>query len=1105
MQLERDALQRISLPGINTEAKQYGERVSMCDLRWGVNTSDMSEEDGSRKVLDYCLDAIDRCEPVMIILLGERYGWIPDEEMIHSVSDRKRMQLDDYEISVTALEIEYGAFFRKAKTLVYFREAEDGFSADGVEEDELHRKKLAALKEKIRRIAGGNVKTYKVGCKNGAVTGIDEFAETVRADVTRLFSEDWKRYENETENGRERLIHRGLFSEDAEAFCVGHGVLKEIKSKIKRKGKIVNIDSESGGGKSTMMGKLMLELEDEGYDVLPVRVGATAQSSTYNGVLLYINAYFREVLGYTSEYDDSADDDTEAFYNMELKDVSLSSIYRTFWNKRDMTGQMEALMDYAEQYDACGRRLAILVDGMNLFHIDRGEDSAVFIPNNITKLKNVTVVLSSNDPMKRIGVTNVTLDGFSYDENKKMIERKLSQTHRELDRKVMAALLKKCEGKTPIYMNFLLKKLFMMDVRDFSVMRDMESVSARQRLLIETASNDVSTIGREVLAEAAGRISYELLNYAMNCISISREGLTEGELSALWGEERFNKADFYAFIAYMGDSFVLRQNGRYDFANVMIKEGVRLQISDKRAYAEAIVSALTEEFIKEQLSSSRPEYSIIQEIAHITLKYCSIDTLMRVVLRFREISESFFGDREHTDGAKFCLQVLCLSLDDSPEELLRMMTPLAERLRNAEGEELYSAIDFFDCFALDASEVLSAPEICETYLELLERAPSSPEINMRAASVAENAYMTARFDEDDAERAEKYFIKTLELYISGIGDVTVGGENDIIYAISHLINEYSSRDKFSDAVNKRVDEILLQCAEAAQTVATLPEGLISDEERAVWSAKYLFCLYARLKYTFEIRDHEEILTEAQLIAAVLAVSSDEIKESFFEFSSTNEADIYGTVADAAKRAARITHSSEHIESGVLFLKEEREVRLALADENGEGYNECKYLESLISLYELSDEGYEKEITECLTELLSLTGGGLYAHGRRFNAADKLYKRLGERKYAERAIEIMHEMYALYCEDCEKYRYEDVLDDFLFLMSDSPETAEDTLDDSIYMAEGLIDDISRSLEICRRLVTLGADGDKLGADALSEFFLEQLEYLKENYPDKASEY
>ena len=42
----------------------------------------METNEGSKKVLEVCLDEIDRCQPPMVVLLGYRYGWIPDEKLI---------------------------------------------------------------------------------------------------------------------------------------------------------------------------------------------------------------------------------------------------------------------------------------------------------------------------------------------------------------------------------------------------------------------------------------------------------------------------------------------------------------------------------------------------------------------------------------------------------------------------------------------------------------------------------------------------------------------------------------------------------------------------------------------------------------------------------------------------------------------------------------------------------------------------------------------------------------------------------------------------------------------------------------------------------------
>ena len=110
MHEERDIIHERVMPALNEYAARYGESVSFCDLRWGVNTQDLESEEGSRKVLSVCLDEIDRCRPYMLVILGERYGWIPEPEtMLAAEEGREGLDPDDLEKSVTALEIEYGA------------------------------------------------------------------------------------------------------------------------------------------------------------------------------------------------------------------------------------------------------------------------------------------------------------------------------------------------------------------------------------------------------------------------------------------------------------------------------------------------------------------------------------------------------------------------------------------------------------------------------------------------------------------------------------------------------------------------------------------------------------------------------------------------------------------------------------------------------------------------------------------------------------------------------------------------------------------------------------------------------------------------------------
>ena len=51
MQYERDMLHTHVIPLLDDRLSKYGESSRFGDLRWGVNTTELSEEESSKKVL----------------------------------------------------------------------------------------------------------------------------------------------------------------------------------------------------------------------------------------------------------------------------------------------------------------------------------------------------------------------------------------------------------------------------------------------------------------------------------------------------------------------------------------------------------------------------------------------------------------------------------------------------------------------------------------------------------------------------------------------------------------------------------------------------------------------------------------------------------------------------------------------------------------------------------------------------------------------------------------------------------------------------------------------------------------------------------------------
>jgi len=113
MQAERDYLKNFIFPKVEEELRKQKIRLETVDLRWGVDTSTVMENERETTILKVCLEEIKRCKPFFIGLLGDRYGWVPSEERMKAATMGENLLLPDKGKSVTALEIEFGVLSSK--------------------------------------------------------------------------------------------------------------------------------------------------------------------------------------------------------------------------------------------------------------------------------------------------------------------------------------------------------------------------------------------------------------------------------------------------------------------------------------------------------------------------------------------------------------------------------------------------------------------------------------------------------------------------------------------------------------------------------------------------------------------------------------------------------------------------------------------------------------------------------------------------------------------------------------------------------------------------------------------------------------------------------
>ena len=128
MHAEREELIKRVFPQLRKLCEGRGVTWGEVDLRWGVT----DEQKAEGKVLPICLAEIDNFQPYFIGLLGERYGWVPDE-IDPALIEREPWLAEHRHRSVTELEILHGVLNKPEMAdhaFFYFRRERRALRAD---------------------------------------------------------------------------------------------------------------------------------------------------------------------------------------------------------------------------------------------------------------------------------------------------------------------------------------------------------------------------------------------------------------------------------------------------------------------------------------------------------------------------------------------------------------------------------------------------------------------------------------------------------------------------------------------------------------------------------------------------------------------------------------------------------------------------------------------------------------------------------------------------------------------------------------------------------------------------------------------------------------
>ena len=520
---ERDLLTRFVFPELRARAHSRCIQIYEADLRWGV-----TEEDArSARALEICLGEISRSH-YFIGMLGQRYGWVQDEYMVTDNEEYDWIREYPSRRSITELEMHHAAladpdkamnkaffFFRDKAFLSEVPDEHLGSFVSSSYEDEC---KIEALKSSIRESGLEVYDKYPArwfGVAEGKpmAGGLEDFGYRVLNVLWNRIQKDFPLGDpNRDVMVEANNLHMATMESLSETFVGRRELLQQAMSVLRsNKHRVLVGCGKPGSGKSAFMAALA-QMYIESLTVkmtdliIPHFIGAAPDSGNISAIL------------------------TRLCHEMK----------RRFKVKLDVPDNYaDLVLDWPEFLSASSTnigpstQIVILIDGLDLLENKHGALSMEWLPSEADIPSNIVIMLSCREGQvahsvltKRQPVPHqITIGALNVFDKAEMVRRSLSKHRKTLDESPfgnqMKLLLSKKEATNPLYLYLACEELRMFGV--------FEEVTMR----IKSMSPTITGLLQEILGRLEGEHGTELVTAAMSFIAIARDGLQEGELSAL--------------------------------------------------------------------------------------------------------------------------------------------------------------------------------------------------------------------------------------------------------------------------------------------------------------------------------------------------------------------------------------------------------------------------------------------------------------------------------------------------------------------------------------------------------------------------------------------
>lgn len=798
MMMERDYLMKNVFPEIKQLCKQYGVAFTEVDLRWGVTNEDVEQG----KVIEICLNEIDNSRPYFIGILGERYGWIPDNK-VRSKIERTLENFDwlnqDFsnKLSITEMEIQYGVLRNKkmeGNAFFYLRDKKlTPENPDFVERENSHEfEKLQKLKSLLKEQDKFPVRDFDT---------IKKLGDLIAFDLQKAIIRDSKLDRQISDIEKSRIQQINHIKGHCEFYIPIEENIKKLDEFILGKNNKAVIFSPPGKGKSALLSYWIKE-KYKNKKISPILFHFAGANPEYD----HIGALRLVIL-----------DELITLFNIknqvDYDNDNIVAEFEKIFNDKNISSDV-----------------VIVIDG-----IERIKHNPIFARLYWLPLKipeNIKLIIATNsqeyfDILLDRDFLEILPEEMNYVQRKKFIVTYLSGFGKKLPENLIRNLLEDEVSDSPLTLKIILNELRIMGKHE-----DLES-----ELTKYLSSSDTVELFIKVLERIEDDYDSNfpgLISKALSFLSFSKSGLSEHELIDLTNSTRLH----WSPVQNSLEKYFSRANEFITINNTDFLAAVRLKyLSDKNIEKE--YKTILANYILKSDDSSR-KAAELSELLFELRDSKNLAELITDVFVFNHLIQGGIDDlikynnliKEDFDIAElFKNSIKKAKLSENPNadflEPLRNIAKffvwildLDNALYFAEESYKLGILIFGETHPITAKSILLMADIQihrenklkakNLYLKATAAIEKSQYKNRLDLGLVYNKLAGIYFAENKLEKAKKYALKSREFFETNWGKNSVGISNSLILiGTIELKNEnYEEAERYTKEALKILETTL---------------------------------------------------------------------------------------------------------------------------------------------------------------------------------------------------------------------------------------------------------------------------------------------------------